>query len=154
MAELSEETETLITILRHVRVVQEYISRFAGVLSDRALTHDLSKLDLDEFDGFVEINRIARTFPYGSQEYKDSIGRNKTVSLHWSRNSHHPEYHPNGVNDMNLFDWIEMICDWKAASVTYGQASFDDSLKIQIARFKLSPEQIYLVKLIAEIING
>lgn len=152
-SELTEEVKTLVTILRHVRIVQEYLHRIAGVLTDRALTHDVSKLALDEYGGFVEVNRIARDYSYGSQEYKDSLKDNKVIELHFSRNSHHPEHHPNGVNDMNLFDWIEMVCDWRSASKTYNNTDWEEVLKLQFERFKMTPEQVYLVKLIAKVVE-
>jgi hypothetical protein len=36
---------------------------------------------------------------------------------HYRCNSHHPEhYGPQGVSGMDLFDLVEMVCDWMAAS--------------------------------------
>jgi len=145
---LTEETKTTITIIRHINLVQRFMNRIAQALEKRALIHDQSKFSEDEFGGFVQINRIAREHKYGSPEYKESLKQVDAVEKHYSRNSHHPEYHPGGVGDMSLFDIIEMVCDWKAAAETYSQSTLEESLPIQVERFKLTPEQVYLVKLI------
>jgi len=148
--QLSPEIAALVTIQRHITTVQKHLNKFVARLQQRSIEHDLSKLSKDEFAGFVEVNQIARLHPYGSQEYKDSLKGNQTIALHFSRNSHHPEYHPNSVNDMTILDWIELVTDWKAASETYGNTSFNDSLEIQRKRFKLTDAQMWLVKLIAK----
>jgi hypothetical protein len=51
---------------------------------------------------------------------------------------------------MNLLDIIEMICDWKAASDTYGQISFLESLEIQKKRYNLTSEQWYLIQKVVD----
>lgn len=150
---ISDEINTIITIHRHIVLVQRYLQRIAIELQERWQVHDISKLSPDEFYGFVEINRTAREYPYNSEEYKKSIKDNNAVELHYLRNSHHPEYYSNGINDMSLIDIIEMVCDWKAASETYKQTSFEDSLKIQRDRFKLEDKHVYLIELIAEAIK-
>jgi hypothetical protein len=146
---LTEEIQTIVTIIRHIELVRKQLFGFARQLESRAQVHDLSKFQLDEFGGFVEINQVARKFKYGSPEYKASI-TSDVVGLHYSRNSHHPEYYSGKVEEMGLFDLIEMVADWKAASETYGQTSFEEALKIQIDRFNLTSEQIYLIRKIAE----
>ena len=150
---LSDEIKALVTITRHIAIVQKHLQSFIDALEKRAQLHDLSKLSLDEFGGFVEINQIAREHPYGSEEYKESLKGNETIKLHFSRNSHHPEFYPNGMADMSLLDIIEMVCDWKAASETYGQISFEDSLEIRQDRFKLTPEQLVLIRLVADLLE-
>jgi len=152
MDEISQGAKTIAVMMRHTRLVASFLRRLAHALEDRAGIHDLSKFTDDEFAGFVEINRIAREQVYFSPEYQASI-KNQTVNLHYSRNSHHPEHHANGIDGMSLGDFIEMVADWKAASITYGKTSFEDSLKVQIERFGLKPEHIYLIKLIMDEIS-
>jgi hypothetical protein len=149
MAELTEETKTLLTILRHQALVRKYLLQLAKALEARALVHDLSKLQLDEFSGFVEIQQIARQHKLDSPEYKASINH-QAVQLHLARNPHHPEYHDDGIYDMSLLDLIEMVTDWKAAGETYGKTSLEESLPIQKERFKMTDEQYRLIQLIAE----
>ena len=147
---LSEGIKTLTTILKHRGLVQKYLHILSQKLEIRAIAHDLSKLRIDEFSGFVAINKVAREHPYGSKEYKKSLKDNDVIDLHFSRNSHHPEYHEAQVADMGLFDIIEMVCDWKSASMTYGNTTLLEALEIQIKRFGLTKEQLYLIKLIIE----
>lgn len=146
---LGEETTTLITMLNHQGQVRARLRALARELEKRADLHDLSKWKSDEFPGFVEINRIAREYPFGSPEYKASMTGNKTTELHFSRNRHHPEYHANGIADMNFIDFVEMICDWLGATATYGTGTFEDALQKQIERFNLQPDELYLIRLIA-----
>lgn len=147
--QLTEETKTLITILRHQGFVRKYLRKLASALENRATIHDLSKFSQDEFGGFVDIQRIARTTKYNSEQYRESIDTDP-VKLHFSRNPHHPEHYSNGIDDMSLLDIIEMVIDWQSAAETYGQSSFEESLPEQVKRFKLRPEHLYLIKLIAE----
>ena len=149
MTDLNEETKTLLTILRHQTLVRRYLLELAHRLEQRALIHDLSKLQLDEFTGFVEIQRVAREHRLDSPEYKASI-QSDVVNLHLSRNSHHPEFHHGGIKDMPLLDLIEMVIDWRAASETYGRTTMAESLPMQKERFKMTDEQYRLIQLITE----
>lgn len=90
----------------------------AYLLVRRAFAHDLSKLNRDEFFGLARFSNdmeamtnINVTLP--------SAEKLKIISLHWSRNSHHPEFH-SCVNEMNDMDIIEMCCDWHARSLQFG----------------------------------
>lgn len=147
---MDDETKTLITIIRHINLVRFNLNKIAHRLKEKATVHDSSKYSIDEFEGFKEINRIAREHPFGSKEYKDSIKNNQAVALHYSRNTHHPEHYQDGIDGMNLLDIIEMVADWKAASDTYGLTTFKESLEIQKGRYKLTSEQWYMINKIAE----
>lgn len=147
---LSEEVKTLITILKHKGLVQKYLYKLSQELEIRAVAHNLSKLGIDEFIGFIAINKVAREHPYGSKDYKASLKDNDVIDLHFSKNQHHPEHHNNYVIGMGLVDIIEMVCDWKSASITYGKTTLSEALEIQIERFGLTKEQLYLIKLIIE----
>jgi hypothetical protein len=147
---MSEEITTLVTMLNHRGQVSALLRELARQLEARADIHDLSKFRPDEFAGFVEVNRIAREHPYGSPEYKESLKDNHTIDLHFSRNPHHPEYHPSGVNGMNLIDFIEMVIDWIAASRTYGTTQWEQVIKTQQERFGLTDCQLSVITLILE----
>jgi len=150
MGEISEEAKAIVTILAHNRFVASLLVDLANALEKRAIMHDASKFTMDEFAGFVEINRIAREHEYGSPEYMASIKETNAVALHYSRNPHHPEHYPNGVDDMGLLDIIEMVADWKAASETYGQTSLGNALEVHIERFGLEEKHLYLIGLVIE----
>jgi hypothetical protein len=147
---INEEAKTIVTILRHTKLVASCLENIAAVLSRRAIVHDISKFSEDEFSGFVQINRVARTCEYGSPEYKASLAEVDAVPLHYSRNSHHPEHFDNGVDEMSLIDFIEMVADWKAASEVYGQTLLKDALEIQTARFGLQERHLWLIRLILD----
>ncbi len=148
--EIGEEAKAIVTILAHNRFVASLLVELANALEKRAIVHDASKFSVDEFAGFVHINRIAREHEYGSPEYMASIVETDAVALHYSRNPHHPEHYPNGIDDMTLLDIIEMVADWKAASETYGQTSLEDALAVHVERFGLRDEHLYFIRLIIE----
>lgn len=147
---LDEELKTLLTVLRHQRLVANQLRKLARELETRADVHDLSKLQFDEFGGFVEVNQIARRHAYGSEEYKTSLKDNKAIELHFSRNSHHPEHYSGGFADMGFIDFVEMVCDWQAANVTYGTTDIEKVLTIQKDRFGLNGEAVRIIRLILD----
>ena len=51
---------------------------------------------------------------YGSEQHKEYLKEmKKGLVHHYEINSHHPEHYKNGIEDMTLFDIIEMLMDWK-----------------------------------------
>ena len=62
------------------------------------------------------------------------------MNHHYAQNSHHPEHYDNGINDMDLIDLIEMICDWKAASERHADGNIFESIKINKQRFNISDQ--------------
>lgn len=145
-----EEISTFLEIIRHITRVRSYLEVIAYELLRRATRHDLSKYENDEFGGFVELK--AQKLEFTSEEYRKSL-LSGPIKLHFARNSHHPEYHQNGIDDMELFDIIEMVVDWKAANESYRDVPFDEMIQSQIKRFDMSSEQKYLMDKIVEIIK-
>jgi len=64
------------------------------------------------------------------------------VKHHQENNSHHPEAHEEGIDGMNLIDIVEMLCDWKAATLRTKNGDIQKSLEIQKERFGIS-DQLY-----------
>jgi len=152
---MSEQVKTLVTILRHQRIVAAYMRRLAYALLEVAEVHDLSKLSLDEFGGFVEMNHVAREHKFGSEEYYAALeNRDDVVGLHYQRNRHHPEHHDRGIDDMTLVDLVEMVADWQAASDVYGKATFEEGLKVLRDRFGLTSCHLHLIWLIHDVFVG
>ena len=145
MTEVSEEAKVLATLARHRQLVTFFLRELARRLEARADLHDQTKYAEDEFEIFVEIQKIARTEPYGSPAYMASVER---LGLHYERNPHHPEHWPNGVSDMGLVDFLEMVMDWLAANYVFGNVTQEESRATQSKRFDLQPEHEYLVGLI------
>lgn len=150
MTELTEETKTLAIIIRHQKQVSFLLRDLARELERRADLHDMSKLQLDELEGFVQINQVLRDYAFGSPEYKESLKANNAVGLHLSRNSHHPEYHAGDVEVMGFIDFVEMVIDWKAASKTYNDTPWQDAIEKQRERFNLTDCQLAVIALMTE----
>jgi hypothetical protein len=53
---------------------------------------------------------------------------------------HHPEHYSNGIQGMSLLDVIEMLCDWKAATMRHADGDLSKSIEINQKRFGYSDE--------------
>jgi hypothetical protein len=59
----------------------------------------------------------------------------EALQHHYEVNRHHPEHFPNGIDDMNLLDVIEMLADWKAATLRHADGDLDRSITQNAERF-------------------
>lgn len=59
---------------------------------------------------------------------------------HYANYRHHPEHFVDGVNDMNLIDLVEMICDWKASTLRHNDGNLLKSIEINAQRFGMSEQ--------------
>lgn len=114
---------------------------FAMELMQRALVHDKSKLENPEVDIFTEYTPKLKHSTYGSDEYKTFL-KEMQVALrhHYSNNSHHPEHYGNGIRGMDLADLVEMLCDWKAATMRHADGDIMKSIEINKKRFNYSDD--------------
>lgn len=116
---------------KHQQWVAERLMACAKKLLDRAVRHDASKFSDVERKSYVgpvwELN--TREVAYGSDEYKALTAQmGEGWQHHLAHNTHHPENAtltaPEFASDpfaaMDLFDLIEMLCDWIAASKRRG----------------------------------
>lgn len=126
-------------ILDHKRLVGEYLRKMVSALFTRAVEHDASKFSSAEFPHYATALPRFERVEYGSEEYI-AICRSIKPALrhHVTTNRHHPEYFPNGVNDMTLIDVVEMVCDWIAASQRGGGGPL--RLDLQRARFGIDDQ--------------
>jgi hypothetical protein len=128
--------------LTHINRVRELIAEAIDNLVVRAEKHDASKLIEPEKTTFDACTLKLKAMAYGSDEYKAALAELKpALEHHYAANSHHPEHFERGVGGMSLFDALEMLLDWKAA--TERMANGGDirrSLEINTERFKLSPQ--------------
>ncbi len=101
----------------HISRVQALLEECRIILMNRAWVHDRSKLEEPEKTGYDTIAIKLKDIKYGSPEYLQALQELKpTLDHHYRFNSHHPEHWSNGIEDMSLFDIIEMLMDWKAAT--------------------------------------
>lgn len=127
--------------LAHIARVQTLLHEATDNLNNRAVYHDLSKLREPELSGFDTVKEKLSALVYGSEEYKAALAELKpTLDLHYAANSHHPEHFVNGVDGMSLFDLVEMLLDWKAATERMKDGDIRRSIEINAERFKLSPQ--------------
>lgn len=126
--------------LAHISSVTDKIVTFSEEMMVRAEKHDSSKLESPEKELFDEMTPILKTLTYGSDEYKASLAKLKpALDHHYAANSHHPEHYPEGgIDHMDLFDVVEMFCDWMAATERVKDGDIHKSIEINRVRFGMS----------------
>jgi hypothetical protein len=113
----------------------------------RALLHDWTKLDPDERKGFFEVIHLLRGSTYGDPGYLKNLAHiAPSINSHYSKNSHHPEFYECGIDAMDVYDLIEMACDWKAAVRRHANGDIRRSFEINQKRFGISPQQMRLLR--------
>ena len=86
-------------------------------LLKRCAKHDDSKFDYEEIMSFICIPKENDGMKNPNTEMDDFM--KKAISLHWKKNSHHPEYHENIIH-MTELDILEMACDSYSRSIQFG----------------------------------
>lgn len=134
-----EEKSTNHHTREHIAQVQDLVLEVVTNLLHRGQQHDASKLEHPEVEGFTQYTPRLAELTYGSPEYKETLAamQDTTLKHHYEHNRHHPEHFKMGVMDMNLIDLIEMICDWKAATLRHKDGSITKSLEINRERFDI-----------------
>lgn len=121
---------------KHIKNVDKFIYKIIDLLKRRAKIHDESKLENPELDIFTEFTPKLANSTYGSEEYKGFLSSmNQALTHHYQNNRHHPEHFKNGIDDMNLIDIVEMICDWKAATLRHNDGDLLSSIEVNQLRF-------------------
>jgi len=130
----------------HRAWVAKYIMIIVTDLIERARLHDVSKTEEPELSIFAEWGPKLKEMEYGSVAYTAAL-KEMGVALqhHYEVNRHHPEHFAANVRGMNIVDFVEMICDWKAASLRMKNGDFQQSLDKNSHRFLLNPGVIALV---------
>lgn len=129
----------------HINQVREFMLHAAIKLLTRAILHDKTKLESPELEIFTKYTPKLRDTTYGSEEYKKFLEEMMPALYHhYTFSSHHPEHYKDGINGMDLFDLIEMICDWKAAVMRHADGNIYESLKINKKRFNID-DQLYSI---------
>lgn len=128
--------------LHHIFEVQSRLRMVAMKLLERGEVHDQSKLVDPEKSVFDECTPRLRAMTYGSEEYNACLSEMKVgLDHHYAHNSHHPEHYPeNGIRGMSLLDIIEMLCDWKAATMRHADGDLRRSIEINQKRFGYTDE--------------
>lgn len=134
-------------IYHHKFVVLKFMNYIIHDLIIRAEEHDQTKFSEEEFPGLVAAMEEIKMYPYGTPEYEEMRKKHaKPFAEHYAKNRHHPEHFPNGVEDMTLVDLLEMLCDWKSASMRQEHGgSIENSIKIATEKYNLSPQLVKIL---------
>ena len=125
----------------HIRQVQRYLHRAIRALLTRDEAHDETKLIDPELSAYDEFTPRLAGLTYGSDEYKACLAALKpALEHHYACNPHHPEFHRDGIRGMSLVDLIEMLADWKAATLRHNDGDIRKSIEINQQRFGYSDE--------------
>ena len=141
IAECQVETQ------KHIERVRHYIRFVTDRLTLRGVKHDAIKLESPEVELFAEHTRCLADTAYNSEEYKARLAALKpALDHHYANSRHHPEHFAKGINDMNLIDIMEMICDWKASSERQKDGNLLKSIEQNASRFNYDDQlkQIFI----------
>lgn len=109
----------------------------------RGNRHDDSKYEDTEFLPYADMIDEFEKHPYGTKE-RDALYESikPAVEHHHKHNRHHPEYHAEGIDGMNLVDLLEMLADWKSATQNHPETPGDLKKSIELAskKYKISPQ--------------
>ena len=135
--------DSTLDTLEHIQKVRDFISIFNKNLFDRAHRHDQSKLGPDEKPYFDAETPKLKELVFGSDEYKASLERMKpALTHHYYVNDHHPEHFDEGIAGMDLFQLVEMWCDWCASS----QRNSNGTLKLKVLKDRFGiDDQLYQI---------
>lgn len=128
-------------VIKHQHAVRENLYRVILELDHRSKNHDSTKLESPEQEIYAEFHEELGKTEYGTKAYGDLLDKVRpALAHHYSKNRHHPEHWPNGINDMTLVDLIEVLCDWKASTAKNKDGNIRKSIEINAKRFKMSPQ--------------
>lgn len=143
---MKDKYQTISKTLIHIDLVSQYLESIKYELSLRQYSHDISKLQPEELDTFIEFSPKLKASEYNSPEYHENLAAMKpALDHHYANNLHHPQYWPNGVMDMTLVDLIEMLVDW-VASVQRANGDIYKSLETNKDRFNIPEPIVQILK--------
>lgn len=130
----------------HIHTVQVLVLQVVQDLQRRIVTHDQSKLRPPEREMFDEATSRLRGLTYGSEAYKAQLkAMGSALQHHYENNRHHPEHYDDGIEGMTLVDVMEMLLDWKAATMRHDDGDLSKSLEINKERFGISDQLLRIL---------
>jgi Family of unknown function (DUF5662) len=124
-------------LIDHKQRVAGYMQIVANELFRRAAIHDNSKFLPEEFEIYEQVFPELQKHAFGSAQMKAAYEQlGPALEHHFQVNRHHPEYFEHGIDDMNLIDILEMVCDWCAASAR-SQTGIQKGLLLNKQKFKI-----------------
>jgi hypothetical protein len=133
--------------LKHSQYVGELMMEVINELGVRSTCHDRSKTEEPELSCFNEFTPKLRDTEFGTPEYKACTdAMDVALQHHYKENRHHPQHFENGINDMTLADLVEMLADWKAATIRNKNGDLMKSFDFLRDRFGISPQLEQIMK--------
>ena len=125
----------------HIEGVKNYLKVISILLDSRGLMHDSTKKSDEEYNYYKMANSVNRNDFKTYEEYLDYVKPtlNKGLKHHYENNRHHPEYHKNGVDDMNLIDILEMVADWKI-SIEQNGKNVEEEIQYNFKKYNISEQ--------------
>ncbi len=131
-------------VMEHRKRVAFWISWICDVLKLHTEHHDESKLQPPEKEIFDEFTPKLKTVEFGSPVYKVYLEKmGEGLKHHYKSNPHHPEYFQNGIDGMTMWDVVEMLADWMAATSMKANHMDLDALQ---TRFNISPQLRHIIE--------
>jgi hypothetical protein len=122
--------------LKHIFQVQGLLRQVIEDIGRRAGRHDRSKLEQPEKAIFDEFTPKLAGSTYGSPEYIGFLhDMGAALDHHYQVNDHHPEHFEGGIQEMDLVQLIEMLADWKAATLRHPDGDLMKSIEHNQDRF-------------------
>jgi hypothetical protein len=144
---MNKEYDSRYDTVQHIKIVHFFCNIIAKSIERHAYNHDDSKLHNPEKKCFDIYTPKLADCTYGSEEYKRNlVEMQRALKHHYAENSHHPEHYENGIDGMDLVDVVEMLCDWKAATLRHKDGDIYKSLQIQKERFGISDQLLNIMK--------
>ena len=139
---------------KHIANVVKFMNIIVTELLLRAQNHDASKLESPELELFTIWTEKLAACTYGSETYKEFLEQLKpALEHHYASNKHHPEHYKNGVNDMNLVDILEMLVDWKSATLRHNDGNLRKSIEINSKRFGIDSQLTKILENTASLLD-
>jgi len=142
-----KEIKTIALTMEHKESFARHMSKFFSEMAYRTAVHDNSKFKMDELNGYSECANEFNTHPFdspGERALREKLA--PVMTLHKTRNRHHPEYHADGIDGMDLMDLLEMLCDWKSASERTPGDSLKKALPILQAKYNITPQLLNILE--------
>ena len=146
------EVYGLRSIRKHILSFQKHMLKSIINLQNRMIIHDDSKYGGNELElvlGKYDLD----SSEFGTPSYDEQLKKvYNSLSNHYNNNSHHPQYYENGVDDMSIFDLLEMLNDWYAASEN--GIGIDKSIEFNSKRFNIDNSIVRLLRNTVKEIEG
>lgn len=124
---------------------------FCIQLLKRAFCHDTSKYRWSEAKIFARTINDLEESTYGDEEYDKLLEKvDDAIKRHYERNDHHPEHHDDSIGGMTMFQLIEMIIDWYAATKKHNDGDIYQSIQHNKKQYDIEPEIVDLLTSVAD----